>query len=79
MNAQFNLSFYIPKTDRCDVCKEKRVSEENRTEMDQEIKDKYEAHAKSKIETKIELDVGRSNLSIPLLCFDWIIFSAAPG
>ena len=69
-NTQFNLSFHIPKADRCDVCEEKRVSEENRIEMDQEVKDKYEAHVKSKIETKIERDVDRSNLSIPLLCFD---------
>jgi len=52
----------------------KRVSEENRTEMDQEIKDKYEAHGISKIETKIERDVDRSNLSIPLLCFYLRIF-----
>ena len=57
----------------------KRVSEENRTEMDQEIKDKYEAHGISKIETKIERDVDKSNLSIPLLCFDWRIFFLCPG
>ena len=57
----------------------KRVSEENITEMDQEIKDKYEAHGISKIETKIERDVDRSNLSIPLLCFYLRFFFRCPG
>ena len=68
--TQFNLSFHILKTDRRDVFEEKSVSEENRIEMDLKVKDKHEAHVKSKIETKIERDVDRSNLSIPLLCFD---------
>ena len=66
-NTQFNLSFHILKTDRYDVCEETRVSEENRNEMDPKMKYKHEAHVKSKIEAKIERDVDRANLSIPLL------------
>ena len=67
-NTEFNLSFHVPKKDRCDYCEEYRT---NISPSEEDAK-KYSDHEKSKFETKNERDGDRhkQNKSHAVVCFD---------
>ena len=67
-NCEFNLAFHVPKTDRCDVCEEKKVAEKNGTELSEEVKTSHAEHVKGKLESKEERDKDRAS-DDPVLCF----------
>lgn len=78
-NCEFNLAFHVPKTDRCDVCEEKKVAEQNGTELSEEVKTSQAKHVKGKLESKEERDKDRAS-DDPVLCFDMEnVFSLPKG
>ena len=78
-NCEFNLAFHVPKTDRFDVCEEKKVAEKNGTELSEEVKTSHAKHVKGKLESKEERDKDRAS-DDPVLCFDMDnVFSLPKG
>ena len=67
-NTEFNLSFHIPKKDRCDLCEEFKNCSKTRT-VSSELQTKYEKHVENKKCAKIERDKDRQSQEA-VLCFD---------
>jgi len=66
--TQFNLSFRVPKKDKCDCCEEYRT----KSSPTDEEKLKFDEHEKAKIETKNERDRDRhtTDKTHAVICFD---------
>jgi hypothetical protein len=71
-NKDFNLSFHIPKKDRCDLCEEIETKAKNKETVNEQTRAKFEKHKSDKGDTKTERDTDR-NLDDPTtatICFD---------
>jgi len=71
-NNDFNLSFYTPKKDLCDLCEEYKVLQKVGSKICESKTEKYEEHCLKKSIMRIERD-SDSNIDDPkigVLCFD---------
>ena len=48
-NTSFNISFHVPKTDRCEKCEEVRIMKTEKIPMTDEEKEQHEKHLAEKI------------------------------
>ncbi|KAI8437969.1 hypothetical protein MSG28_010631, partial [Choristoneura fumiferana] len=62
---QFNISFFQPKKDRCDLCLEYELANSNRKE---ELKEKYDTHLKEKEMCRNEKRIDRQNVDDIHIC-----------
>ncbi|CAH1107446.1 unnamed protein product [Psylliodes chrysocephalus] len=72
-NYEFNLGFFIPKKDLCEVCTEYHSKKEEGT-LNENLEEKYRAHIKAKLEAREEklrdISVCKNYPSTALICFD---------
>lgn len=68
-NHDFNIGFYIPKKDRCDLC-EQYKSQEECNQVDESLKLKYQKHLQDKTDTKTRRDAHRATPEKIVVCFD---------
>lgn len=73
-NYEFNLGFFIPKKDLCEVCTEYHSKKEEGT-LNENLEEKYRAHIKAKLEAREEklrdnISVCKNDPSTALICFD---------
>ena len=65
-NNKFNITFHVPKKDRCDTCEAMKI-QNNQTDQKQQS---FEDHLRGKEETKIERDIDRKDNTKFTVCFD---------
>ncbi|XP_067681124.1 uncharacterized protein [Haliotis asinina] len=68
-NQEFNLTFHVPKKDRCDRCEEYNMKSKH-DDVDEELRAEYLAHFQSKVATKQERDRDREDREKLVVCFD---------
>lgn len=68
---EFNLDFLMPKSDRCEVCEEKRLAEKEKR-LTEELKQKYEEHERKKklAREEKEKDKSQTDKNTVILSFD---------
>jgi hypothetical protein len=62
-NTEFNIGFHIPKSDRCDLCEERKRNDE------EDFSIIHSKHIESKIATKQERDKDRAGTDV-VVCLD---------
>lgn len=65
--TEYNLDFHVPKSDRCDVCEEYKMSVKENLPVDLT---KYENHIKEKEAMRSERNKDRESNDTAVLCFD---------
>ncbi|XP_055844901.1 uncharacterized protein LOC129911203 [Episyrphus balteatus] len=66
--TDFNISFFKPKKDRCDLCEEFKITSSSNN-IPESLKQKHESHQQQKIKSR-EIRQQDRTLSTPVICFD---------
>lgn len=70
-NQEFNIGFFKPKKDQCEICS---VYDIGNTEKKNEMQERYENHLKNKIKARelkdSDKDAARDDKSLCVACFD---------
>lgn len=67
--TEFNISFFKPKKDLCDLCEEHEIAKTIAGEVPPILTTKYDGHIKDKVSTKSERDNDRKSKQV-VICFD---------
>ncbi|CAK1598252.1 unnamed protein product [Parnassius mnemosyne] len=64
-NTEFNISFFVPKKDQCDLC-----TAYKNADIKQDLEDKYQTHLKEKNESRLEKEKDKKINESIVSCYD---------
>ena len=68
--SEYNIGFFIPKKDKCDICAEFEMATKSRQEVPHILITKHDCHKDDRKFTKSERDSDRANEDKIVVCFD---------